>query len=190
MPHLLRDPIAASSPVIAALQQIVSRHTSPFQSLVISIASIQAGSGTSNVIPDTCTLHGTVRTLDPTLWEEMPALIRERATAAARSVGCELELDYQRGYPVLVNHPQATAKARQAVLDLYGPTALLPQPQALMGGEDFARYLERIPGCYVFLGVGNPDKHIIAANHHVDFDVDESILPRGTAWFLQLAQGG
>lgn len=189
MPHLLRDPIAASSPVIAALQQIVSRYTSPFQSLVISIASIEGGSGTSNVIPDTCTLHGTVRTLDPALWKEMPALIQERATAAARAAGCEIELDYQRGYPVLVNHPEATAKARQAAVALYGQECLLPQPQALMGGEDFARYLERIPGCYVFLGVGNADKHITAANHHVDFDVDESILPRGTAWFLQLAQG-
>jgi len=188
MPHLVRDPIAASSPVIAALQQIVSRHTSPFQSLVISIASIQAGSGTSNVIPDTCTLHGTVRTLDPTLWEQMPEIIQERASAAARSAGCEIELDYSRGYPVLVNHPEATKKARAAAVALYGQECLLPVPQALMGGEDFARYLEHLPGCYIFLGVGNPDKDITAANHHVDFDVDEAVLPRGTAWFLQLAQ--
>lgn len=188
MPHLVRDPIVASAQVVTALQQLVSRRTSPFESLVVTISSIRGGSGTTNVIPDVVELLGTVRTLSEDLWKNAPEWVEETATAAARSSGCEATLDYRRGYPVLVNDPEATERARAAVRALFGNEALLPQPVPLMGGEDFARYGELLPSCYVFLGVGSGERGITAPNHATDFDVDEESLYRGTAWYLELAQ--
>lgn len=187
MPHLNRDPVVASAHVVTALQQLVSRRASPFESFVVTISTIRGGSGTTNVIPDEVELLGTVRTLDQELWTKAPDWLRETTQCAARACGCEAELDYKRGYPVLVNDPGATETARASVLALFGEDGLVSNPLPLMGGEDFARYAEERPSCYVFLGVGSADKGITAPNHATDFDVDEAALHRGTAWFLHLA---
>jgi len=187
MPHLVRDPIVASAGVVTALQQLVSRRASPLDAFVVSISTIQGGSGTSNVIPDTLEMRGTVRTLDTKLWEQAPDWVETTCRAAAEAAGCTAEVDYQRGYPVLINDPEATKKAEAAVTKLFGRERLCP-PTAIMGGEDFARYGELRPSCYVFLGVGSPEKGIVSPNHATDFDIDEDVLHCGTAWFLELAR--
>ncbi len=187
-PQLLHDPIVAACHAVVALQTLVSRRTSPLEALVVSIATMQGGSGTSNVIPDVVELRGTVRTLVGHLREAAPTWIAEVLENCVRAFGCSAELDYRRGYPVLVNDGGATATAREAVLDLFGAEGLVEESEAWMGGEDFARYAELRPACFAFLGVGAPDKGIVAPNHATDFDVDEEALWRGTAWFARLAQ--
>lgn len=189
MPHLGRDPIVAAAQVVTALQQLVSRRAGPLESLVVTIASIRGGSGTTNVIPDEVELLGTVRTLDRELWAQAPTWIGETASAAARACGCTAELAYGRGYPVLVNDIGAASTAGQCVRELFGEEGLVPHPEPWMAAEDFARYAEARPSCYVFLGVGSEEKGITSPNHATDFDVDEAALHRGTAWFLRLAVG-
>ncbi|MAE77172.1 MAG: hypothetical protein CMJ85_09915 [Planctomycetes bacterium] len=187
MPHLVRDPIVAAAHVITALQGLVSRRTSPLDSMVVTISTIRGGSGTTNVIPNDVELLGTVRTLNPALHEKAPGWVSDTAKAAAAACGCEAEVEYGLGYPVLVNDDGATATARECVRELLGESGLVETPMPMMGGEDFARYAELRPSCYVFLGVGSDSKGITSANHATDFDVDEAVLHRGTAWFLQLA---
>ena len=186
-PHLLLDPIVAASQLVNALQTLVSRRTNPLDSLVVSIATMRGGSGTTNVIPNQVELLGTVRTLSRELHEKAPAWLEELASHAAAANGCSLQLDYARGYPVLVNDSKCTQIARSAVVELFGEDGLIADPQAWMGGEDFARYAELRPACYGFLGVGSTSKGISSPNHASDFDVDEAVLWRGTAWFLALA---
>lgn len=190
MPHLLIDPIVAASQVILSLQQLVSRRANPFEPFVISVCTIQGGSGTNNVIPDEVVLKGTVRCLSKSLQALAPTWLRETAQASAKASACEAEIVYEEGYPLLVNDEGATANARAAVIEVFGPQALVPQPFPLMGGEDFARYAQERPASYVFLGSGSDEKGIKAANHATDFDVDEATLHYGTAWFLALARQG
>jgi len=187
MPHLLLDPVVAAAHVVAALQHLASRRASPLQALVVSIATIQGGSGTNNVIPDEVRLLGTARTLDTALWERVPGLVEDCAVHAARALGCEAAVDYARGYPVLVNEAGCAAEARQAAAALFGADALLPEPSPLMAGEDFAYYARMRPACYAFFGAGNAVKGITAPNHAAEFDLDEEQLYRAAAWFAALA---
>lgn len=187
-PHLITDPIVAASHVVTGLQSLVSRRTSPLDSLVVSISTMRGGSGTTNVIPDEVELLGTVRTLSPELHERAPSWVEELVRNTARAHGCEAEVDYERGYPVLINDEMATDNARRAIDTLFGADGFADSHEPWMGGEDFARYAQQRPACYLFLGVGSDAKGITAPNHATDFDVDEEALWRGTAWFLQLAQ--
>lgn len=187
-PHMLADPIVAASHIVTALQTLASRRTSPLDSLVVSISTMRGGSGTTNVIPDTVELAGTVRTLSRDLHEQAPDWVRDVVQNTALAHGCTVEIDYGRGYPVLVNDEAATANARSAVATLFGDEGFAENDEPWMGGEDFARYGELRPACYAFLGVGSEEKGITSPNHATDFDVDEDALWRGTAWFLQLAR--
>ncbi len=187
MPHLLLDPVPAAAQVVTALQSLVSRRTDPLEALVISVATIRGGSGTHNVIPSTVELKGTARTLSREIRKRIQALLEETAQAAAGAQGCEARLDYREGYPVLVNDRDAYRRALEVTQSLFGEEGLLPDPRPLLGGEDFARYAEKVPSLYAFLGAGSPEKGITAPNHAPDFDVDEEALPRGTAWFVGLA---
>jgi amidohydrolase len=189
MPHLVVDPVVGAAQVVLALQTLVSRRISPLASLVVSVSSIRGGSGTTNVIPDQVELLGTVRTLSAEVWQEVPRWLEETARSAAASAGCAITLDYRRGYPVLVNDRAATARARASVRTVFGDTALVADAQPWMAAEDFARYAGERPACYVFLGVGNTARGIVSPNHATDFDVDEAVLHRGTAWFVGLAAG-
>ncbi len=96
-------------------------------------------------------------------------------------------MNYEKGYPVLENDRDAYRRALEVTRSLFGEEGLLPDPKPLMGGEDFARYAEKVPALYAFLGAGAPEKGITAPNHAPDFDVDEEALPRGAAWFAGLA---
>ena len=187
MPHLLLDPVPAAAQVVTALQALVSRRTDPLEALVISVASIQGGSGTHNVIPSTVELKGTARTLSPEKRKELPRLLEETAASAAAAHACRARLDYQEGYPVLVNDPSAFERGKRTVLELFGEGGIFPETRPLMGGEDFARYAEKVPALFAFLGVGAPEKGITSSLHSPDFDLDEEALPAGTAWFLGLA---
>jgi hippurate hydrolase len=153
MPHLAADPVVAGSAIVMGLQSIVARNVDPQHMAIITVGAFQAGVA-NNVIPQTATLRLSVRSLDRDVRVLLEQRITELVHAEAQSYGVTADIDYQRGYPVLVNHPAETEFARTVAEELVGPARVLRQGPALTGSEDFAFMLEQVPGSYVLIGNG------------------------------------
>ena len=186
MPQNTRDPVVAAAAVVIALQTVVSRRVSPTDACVVSVCTIDAP-GTFNVIPDQVRLTGTCRSLSSHVHAALPALVREIAAGVARSHGCRLRLRYTRGTPVLANAPAAVAKVRALWAALTrGAEGGVADAAPIMGSEDFAFYLERVPGAFSFLGAG-PGRGSGAPLHSPRFTLNERALPLGVALHIALA---
>jgi amidohydrolase len=187
-PHRTVDPILVACHVVVALQGIVSRQIAPRQSAVLTVGVIEGGTK-ENVIPDAVTLRGTVRTLEEDVREQMPGRLQVCASGISAAFGATAEVSYSRGYDVLVNDPAMSALARKAAADVVGKERILPA-DAGMGGEDFGRYLQKVPGCFATIGAGRPDlpQDERAGAHSARFALDPDCLPYGVAWFLALAR--
>ena len=184
MPHLASDAIAIAAQIVTALQTIVSREVDPVEPAVLTVGEIGAGTA-FNIIPDKARLGGTVRTLNADLRQKMPARIEELSRGVARGMRGDVELDYTFSYPVTVNDEVATGLALDVAEDLFGHDSVLELPNPSMGGEDFAFFLEKVPGAFIWLGVGED----ISGLHTPRFAFDEEILPRGSALLTALAIG-
>jgi amidohydrolase len=187
-PHKSVDPILVAAHVVVALQSIVSRQVSPRQAAVLTVSMIQGGTK-ENVIPDEVTLRGTCRTLDPEIRENMPLRIQAVAGGVCAAFGAVAEVEYRRGYDVLVNEPQMATLARAAAIDVVGAANIVPAEPG-MGGEDFGRYLQRAPGCFVTIGAGDPavPQEERGNSHSARFVVNPDCLPYGVAWYVALAR--
>ncbi|MGI8424303.1 MAG: M20 metallopeptidase family protein [Chloroflexota bacterium] len=187
-PHKAVDPVLTAAHVVVGLQSIVSRQISPRQSAVLTIGVIHGGTK-SNVIPESVTLQGTVRTLDPEIREQMPARIAALAQGICAAYGGTAEVEYTRGYDVLVNDPAMSEIARLAVVDVLGEDAVQPAEPG-MGGEDFGRYLQKVPGAFVTIGAGCPEVPFEErpGGHNPRSMVDLRALPLGVAWYVALAR--
>jgi amidohydrolase len=185
-PHTAVDAIFVSGHVLNALHHIVSRRVSPMQPAVLTIGMIQGGTR-PNVIAPEVTIQGTVRTLDEQTWEAMPREIERVARGAASMWGADITLDYRRGYPALINDSKMAAVARKAAELVVGPEKVGPNVPG-MGGEDFAHYLHRVPGCFARLGGGTPGapQESRGNAHSGAFTFDDGALTVGVAWFLSL----
>ena len=186
MPHMSADPIVAASQVILALQTIASRRKDPMEPAVVSICKLSGGTQ-FNIIPSEVRLGGTVRTLSESLRQRMPGLIEEIARGAAAAHACEAECKYLFGYPVLCNHESSVKKAIGAAQTLLGEKADIREQSARMGGEDFALYLQKVPGALLRLGVTSPAVKDPVALHSPKFILDEEALWVGTALYAALA---
>jgi amidohydrolase len=160
-----------------AFQTIVSRQRNAVEPSVVSVGSISGGNR-YNIIADTVTMEGTVRTLT----KDGPAFVRERMEAILKGItsayGASYALDYKEGASVTWNDPALTAASRPALEAIVGKGQVVtPPPQ--MGAEDFSYYQARTPGVFFFLGVANPKKNITAMIHTEYFDLDEDALPIG-----------
>lgn len=177
-PHRGADAVAAAAAVVQALQQIPRRRTDPVEPALITVGRIEGGTA-PNVLAERVRLEGTVRTLDEEVRAALHALIGEVAAAVARAHGAEAAVEIVRGEPVLRNDPRMTELVRRAVREVLGPEALeeIPRPELL--AEDFAFYLERVPGAMFRLGVGNPARGTAYPLHHPAFVLDEAALPIG-----------
>lgn len=182
MPHLTVDAIAISAQVVMALQTIVAREVDPVEPAVITVGEIEAGSA-FNIIPETARLGGTVRTLNADLRESMSQRIEELARGVAQGMRGDAELDYTFSYPVTVNDEASARLALGVIGDLFGENDALELPNPTMGAEDFAFFLEKLPGAFVWLGVGED----VSGLHTPTFAFDEEILPRGSALLAALA---
>ena len=182
MPHLTADAVVIAAQVVTALQTIVAREVNPVESAVLTVGKIGAGSA-FNIIPETAHLAGTVRTLDPDLRERMPERIEELARGIARGMRGDAELDYRFSYPVTRNDPDAARKALDVARGLFGEESVVEASVPSMGGEDFAFLLEKVPGAYIWLGIGEDASGL----HTPTFGFDEGILPRGAALLSALA---
>jgi amidohydrolase len=185
MPQLAVDPIVAACELVVALQKVVSRTLDPFQPGVLTIGKIAGGSAT-NIIPGEVKIEGTLRAMN----EEWRAQAHRRIEDIIKGVclgnGTSYELDIKLGYPALHNDPWATQFARGAARELLGDRAVFDAPP-MMGAEDFAYYLEKVPGTFWWIGAGTPEQGCVAGLHNPRFTIDESILPVGSALMAWVA---
>lgn len=184
-PHLAVDPLVAAAAVVMSLQTVVARNVDPSQSAVVTVGRLRAGDAL-NVIPGDADIGISVRSFSP----EVRALLRERITAlitgVAQAHGCQAEINYVEGYPVVVNDPVAVDLATQAAVDLVGADAVDSDGPQLMGSEDFAYLLQRCPGALVRIGNGPADGG--RGLHNDRYDFDDRNLPYGAAFWCQLAE--
>ncbi len=182
MPHLTADAVAISAQVVTALQTVVAREVDPVEPAVLTVGEIEAGSA-FNIIPETARLGGTVRTLNEDLRRSMPRRIEELARGVARGMRGDAELDYTFSYPVTVNDAASARLALGVIGDLFGEDVAVELPNPTMGAEDFAFFLEKLPGAFIWLGVGED----VSGLHTPTFAFDEEILPKGSALLAALA---
>ena len=183
-PHKTNDVIYATSLFINEIQGLVSRKSEPTKPVVISICSIHGGS-TYNIIPTNVRLKGTVRTIDKESWQNIPQWIDDILKGISLSYGIEYELLYKRGYPILKNDEKKTKKLICIAQEIFKNIEIMDDP--VMGGEDFAYYLEKIPGSFSFIGGANKKKGIYSKLHTPHFIIDEDALPMGAALLYALA---
>ncbi len=189
MPHLAIDPVVAGSAIVMGLQSIVARNIDPQHMAIITVGAFNAGVA-NNVIPQTATLRLSVRSLDREVRSLLEQRICELVQAQAKSYGVTAEIDYQRGYPVLVNHWAETEFARAVAEELVGPERVVRQGRALNGSEDFAFMLEEVPGSYVLIGNGDGsgDGHGACMVHNPGYDFNDKNVAIGSAFWSLLVE--
>lgn len=176
-PHLCIDPILIASHLIISLQQIVSRNNNPHNPTVLSITAVQGGS-TTNVIPNEVKLKGTFRAMDEEWRFKAHDLIRQLSTNLVKSMGGEIDLLIDVGYPSVYNNEALHEIALVKATDYIG-AANVEETEKRMGAEDFGYYSQQIPGCFFRLGVMNEAKGIISNVHTPTFNIDESAIEIG-----------
>jgi amidohydrolase len=179
-PHLSADPVLATAQVITALQEIVSRNVAPLQTAVVSVCTIHGGE-TFNVIPPVVELSGTIRTFEPQVRARVLQRFEKTVRAITEALECQVEINLQRLAPATVNHPEISHIVQLSANHLFPEAVIDPTDHITMGSEDFAFFLEKVPGCFFFIGSANHEKGLDAGPHHPKYDFDEVILPRAVA---------
>lgn len=184
-PHLCVDPVVIAAEVILAIQTIVSRRVNPLSPCVVSLCQI-AGGTTFNVIPDTVTITGTVRTLSKELRHRMPILLEDTIKGITSLNNASYQFEYLKGHPPLNNPLPQLQFIQNKIVELFGGNAV-EKIDPKMGGEDFSYYLEKIKGAYIFLGSGCLEKGTQHPLHSSRFLLDEDILFSGPALYAYIA---
>ncbi len=184
-PHTARDAIVMGSHIVSSLQAVVAREIDPAEPAVITIGSFHAGDA-PNVIAGEARLEGTLRALAARVRAHLNAALRRVCEGVVRQHGGEVRIDMLPGTPPVVNHRVMTTVARDAARAVVGDERVDAMRKANMGGEDFAYYLEKIPGCYIRFGAKTADGESHPA-HSSRFDFDERALAVGAAWFARVA---
>ncbi|GAB3230015.1 amidohydrolase [Glycomyces halotolerans] len=174
-PHLTSDIINAMGRVIVDMPDLVGRRIDPRQAVAIVFGAVQAGEA-ANAIPEDAVARATIRMQGREAWQMIPDLVQEVTRSVARSAGVDCEIDYRRGVPPVVNDRLASAMFAGATSAALGEQAVAEAPMS-MGGEDFAYYLEQVPGAMARLGVGRPG--VECDIHQGNFDIDEAALGHG-----------
>jgi amidohydrolase len=182
MPHLAADAVVIAAQVVTALQTVVSREVDPVEPAVLTVGEIGAGTA-FNIIPEKARIGGTVRTLNPDLRRRIPGRMEAVARGIAKGMRGDANLDYIFSYPVTANDEGAACRALDVAEELFGGHSVLELSNPSMGAEDFAYFLEKVPGAFIWLGVGED----ISGLHTPQFAFDEEILPRGSALLAALA---
>ncbi len=174
-PHEGADPVVGAAALISALQTIVSRRVDPAHPAVVTVGSVQAGTA-FNVIPERATLSGTLRALDPETRSRLREELRHIAQATASALRLTATVTIGEGTPPLVNPEEPVAWARRAATALLGADAVVPMGFVNLGGEDFACYLDAIPGCFLRIGAREDDGKPIPAHSPRFYAAEESIF--------------
>jgi amidohydrolase len=176
-PHITVDTILVASHLIIALQQVISRNNNPLQPSVLSITSFQGGH-TTNVIPTEVKLMGTFRAMDEDWRFRAHDIIRKLSTELVQSMGAEIDLHIDVGYPTVYNNEELNDTAKDLAFQYMG-NGNVEETEIRMGAEDFGYYSQKIPGCFFRLGTANKSKGITAGVHTPLFNIDESAIETG-----------
>ena len=187
MPHRAADPLVAAAAIVMALQTIVSRNVDPLHTAVVTVGALHAGQA-NNVIPALATLELSVRALDPDVRLLLEQRIKALVLAQATSFGVTAEIDWRKGYCVLVNSPKETDFARGVALKLVGPERVTLHGPALTGSEDFAFMLEKIPGSYLLIGNGDGDSAGACMVHNPAYDFNDDNIAIGASYWVALVR--
>lgn len=179
-PHQCADPIVAGAGLIQALQTVASRNTDPLDSVVVSVTAFQAGDA-YNVIPAAAQLRGTIRTLLPDTRMRAKERFHGIVANSATAYGLTAEINFMDGYPVVVNSVAETGHAEQAARAVASEAQVRTDQPPMMGGEDFAYYLEARPGAFIWTGNGDS-----AGLHHPAFDFNDEALAHGASYWINL----
>jgi amidohydrolase len=174
LPHETIDSVLIGSQLVTNLQTIISRNVNPTEPAVLSVGSIHAGKS-FNVIAEHCSLSGTVRTFNSTIRDQIQKRMQDICDATLPAYGAQCEFEYKVGYPPVVNHGAEAARFFKVGAEIFGKEVTLESP-LIMAGEDFSYYLEKVPGCFMFVGAGNAEKGVWAPHHHPSFDIDEEAM--------------
>ena len=181
-PHETKDPIIAAIGIAQTLQTIVSRSRNPNDKLVVSVTQIHAGS-TDNVTPDNAYINGTVRTFDKMVQDMVIKRMEEIVAGHAQSFGVGCKLRYEKGYPPTINSPENVEIAALAATDISGVNMVDDNAGQEMGAEDFSYLLEKRPGAYLFLGIGEA-----AGLHNTNYDFNDDASVYGASFFARLVE--
>ncbi|MFQ6070798.1 MAG: M20 family metallopeptidase [Candidatus Aminicenantales bacterium] len=172
MPQATVDPILVASQLVVNVQSIVSRNVDPLKPAVVSFGTIKGGTF-NNIIPLEVLLTGTVRTFEADVQSLAERRLREVTEGTCRAFGASGEVEYEKGYPPLVNHEGMVDLVLEVARRTLGERSIV-KIDPVMGGEDFAYYLQKVPGAFFFFGMGDGMKY---PHHHPCFDMDEKALP-------------
>ena len=186
MPQTTVDAVVVAASIVMALQTVVSRNVPPLQMGVVTVGALLAGDA-PNVIPGEAELRLSIRAFRPDVRDLLQRRVTEIAQAQALVYGASAEVDYQRRYPVLHNDPAQTEFCKQVVRDWLGADGLIEDIEPVTGSEDFAFFLEKVPGCYVFIGngVGSEGGCMV---HNPGYDFNDRVLPTGASYWVRLAE--
>jgi len=182
-PHLSIDPVAISAALITQIYQAIPRGIDSRKPVVISICQIHAGHAT-NIIPETAMLGGTIRSLDAESAKVAKDTLEQICAGIGAAYGAKIEAVFERGIPGVVNDPEVTSTCAQAAQEIFGTQSVLTTGPTSLGAEDFADYLQKIPGCMMRLGVKR-EGHGITPLHTPTFDIDEGALILGSKLLLR-----
>ncbi len=185
MPHSTIDPVVAAAQIITALQSITSRNVPPLKAAVVSVTMVHGGT-IFNVIPPQVDLEGTIRSFEPVVREQVVTRFEQIVTRVAEAMGCRVNVEVKRITPPMINDEQIARRVAARVADLLPEADLNTENYLTMGGEDMAFTLEKVPGCYFFVGSANSEKGLDYGHHHPKFDFDEAALPRAAALMADL----
>ena len=180
IPQAAVDPIVAAAQIVTALQSIVARNVAPTGTAVVTVATIHAGTA-FNVIPPDVVMNGTIRTFEPSVREKVIRRFEEITQGVAAAMSCQVEIEIKRVTPPVINNAEAAGRVQEAARAVLPESNLDTNGYITMGAEDMAYMLERVPGCYFFVGSANHEKGLDYGHHHPKFDVDEGALPRAAA---------
>jgi amidohydrolase len=203
IPQQTIDPILIAAQVVTTLQSIVARNINPLDAAVVTVGSLHAGT-TDNVIPHQAEMLGTVRYFQPQYTGYFRQRLEQIIQGICSSHGASYEFEYEEFYPPVINHPEITELVRGAALQVMGTEqsqsvgtersrsvetlgGVVPECQT-MGGEDMSFFLQKVPGCYFFLGAANAEKNLNFPHHHPCFDFDETVLSVGVEIFARCVE--
>lgn len=189
MPHQTQDPVPVACAIVLAIQTMVTRQFNAHDPVVVTVARIEGGTA-HNVIADFATLKGTMRTLSAAHRARLHAALRQLASGLAAAHGLAADVTITEGFPVTICDPRAVAFGERVTAGLLGQDAWQTLPAPIMGAEDFAYVLEKVPGAMFFLGVAEDgaDWNSCCGIHSPRMMVDEAVLPRGAALLAGLAE--
>jgi hippurate hydrolase len=179
-PHETIDTTVMASQIVLGLQTIASRNADPVDQVVVSVTSFETSSKAFNVIPQKVQIKGTVRTLSKDMRDLAERRIAEICNGIAAAAGGTADINYMRGYPVMVNSDEQTEFAADVAKSVSGQCEDAP---LVMGGEDFAYMLEERPGAYILVGNGDT-----AAVHHPEYNFNDEAIPAGCSWWAEIVE--